>query len=54
MIIVKCPHCGNTQRTAPKVEQRGDITKKVKRCVYCGHSFKIHSNLDKSRIIKIE
>jgi len=54
MIIVKCPNCGNTQKTDPRVEKQGDLTKKVKRCVYCGKSFKIHSNQTKSRILKIE
>ena len=54
MLIVRCPKCGHDQRTDPKVEKLGDVTKKVKRCVYCGHSFRIHSNMDKSRIVKEE
>ncbi|MFA6074095.1 MAG: hypothetical protein WC758_08310 [Candidatus Woesearchaeota archaeon] len=54
MLIVRCPKCGKDQRTAPIIKQEGDLTKKVKRCVYCGHSFKIHSTLLTSRIVKTE
>ncbi|MGV8163024.1 MAG: hypothetical protein ACP5N2_06860 [Candidatus Nanoarchaeia archaeon] len=54
MLIVRCPKCGKDQRTAPIVKREGDLTNKVKRCVYCGHSFKIHSSLAKSRIVKVE
>lgn len=51
VLVVKCPKCGHNQKTDPKVVATGDLTKKVKKCVYCGHSFKIHSNIDKSRIV---
>jgi hypothetical protein len=54
MLIVRCPKCGKDQRTDPRTEKQGDITKKVKRCVYCGHSFKIHSSPVTSRIVKEE
>jgi transcription elongation factor Elf1 len=54
VLVVRCPKCGNEQRTSPKVKERGDIPKKVKKCVYCGFSFKIHSNLGTSRIVRIE
>jgi len=54
VLVVKCPRCKNDQKTDPRIEKLGDITKKVKRCVYCGHSFKIHSKLPKSRIVKVE
>jgi len=54
VLVVRCPKCGNEQRTAPRVKKHGDVPKKVKRCVYCGFSFKIHSNLEKSRIVRME
>lgn len=52
MLIVRCPKCGRDQKTNPIIKKEGDMTSKVKRCVYCGHSFKIHSSIDKSRIVK--
>jgi len=54
MLIVRCPKCGRDQRTDPRIKNNGDMTTKVKRCVYCGHSFKIHSSLPTSRIVKVE
>lgn len=51
MIIVKCPKCKHNMNYMPKP---GMITEKSKRCVYCGHTFKVHSNLEKNRIVKIE
>lgn len=51
MIIVKCPKCKHEMKYNPK---SGAITSKSKCCVYCGHIFKIHSTLEKSRIVKIE
>jgi hypothetical protein len=54
MLIVRCPKCGRDQRTDPRIKSGEDLTNKVKRCVYCGHSFKIHSSLPKSRIVKEE
>jgi len=53
VLIVRCPKCGKDQKTMPHIANQGDITKKVKRCVYCGHSFKIHSSLPKSRIVSV-
>jgi len=49
MLTVKCPKCKHDMKYMPS---KGDITKKVKRCVYCGHSFRVHSSLKKSRIVK--
>ncbi|MFH0870288.1 MAG: hypothetical protein V1866_04500 [archaeon] len=46
MLLVMCPKCGNRQKTNPKV-----VLGSVKRCVYCGHSFVIHSS-QKDRIVK--
>ncbi|HJX05732.1 MAG TPA: hypothetical protein VJ461_03410 [Candidatus Nanoarchaeia archaeon] len=47
MLIVICPKCKNRQKTNPK-----KVASSIKTCVYCGHRFKIHSNLKKSRIVK--
>ncbi len=52
MLIVRCPHCGKGQKTNPIIKKQGDMTSKVKKCVYCGHSFKIHSSQESSRIVK--
>ncbi len=49
MFLVKCPKCKHDMKYQPTI---GDITKKKKKCVYCNHTFLIHSNLDKSRIVK--
>jgi len=43
-----CPKCGNKMLCNP----RGLPVKKVKRCVYCGHSFTIHSGGNNTRIVK--
>ena len=51
-LIVKCPKCGKNQRTNPRVKKKSEVSKKVKRCVYCGHSFKIHPSIEKTRIVK--
>jgi phage FluMu protein Com len=48
MLKVSCPRCKKIQSYQP---QTGSITDKIKRCVYCGCSFKVHSNQVKSRII---
>jgi len=50
MLTVRCPKCHHDQKCDPKP---GNITDKVKRCVYCGHSFKIHIDQTKSRIMKV-
>jgi len=47
MLLVMCPRCGNQQKTNPKV-----VLGSVKKCVYCGHSFVIHSS-QKDRIVKL-
>ncbi|MEK6963330.1 MAG: hypothetical protein AABX70_02795 [Nanoarchaeota archaeon] len=46
-LVVRCPKCRKSMRCDPRI----DITKAIKRCVYCGRYFKIHSTLDKSRIV---
>ncbi|RME52412.1 hypothetical protein D6783_04795 [Candidatus Woesearchaeota archaeon] len=47
MLVVICPRCGKSQRCQPR---KGDITKKRKRCVYCGRTFNIRPSPDASRI----
>lgn len=52
MFVVRCPECKQTMRyqaikTAP-------ISDKKKKCVYCGHTFKIHPNFNESRILREE
>lgn len=49
MLLVRCPKCGKDQKYQPG---GGMITEKSKRCVYCGRSFKVHSSLPKSRIVR--
>ncbi|MEM2121777.1 MAG: hypothetical protein QXU20_03930 [Candidatus Woesearchaeota archaeon] len=48
MIILelKCPKCHNKMLYSP----RNDYLKKSKKCVYCGKSFRVSSNI--IRIIK--
>lgn len=54
MLKVSCPKCKKVQNYQPQLID--NITKslntKIKRCVYCGYSFKIHSNQEKSRIVE--
>ncbi len=51
MIVVKCPKCKHDQNYLP---HPGMLTSKTKRCVYCGYTFKIHSDLEKSRIVEVK
>ena len=51
MLKVSCPKCKHQMNYDPKP---GSITDKIKRCVYCGHSFKVHSNPDNSRIVSVK
>ncbi|HIH32260.1 TPA: hypothetical protein HA235_06140 [Candidatus Woesearchaeota archaeon] len=51
MILVKCPKCKHNMNYLP---QSGMLTTKSKRCVYCGHTFKIHSDQKRSRIARIK
>jgi DNA-directed RNA polymerase subunit M/transcription elongation factor TFIIS len=44
MLVLKCPKCGNRMNYEAK---EGALADKVKRCVYCGRSFKV-----KDRVIK--
>lgn len=49
MLLVKCPRCGNEQKYDPGP---GEITTKSKRCVYCGRSFKVHPDQERSCIVR--
>jgi uncharacterized protein YbaR (Trm112 family) len=44
MFLLKCPKCKNNMKYQTEDQI---LTKKVKRCVYCGRSFKV-----KDRIIE--
>jgi len=52
VFTLMCPKCGNKMKFLPL--HLDDFSKKKKKCVYCGHTFAIHKNLDKSAIIGIE
>ncbi|MBS3098359.1 hypothetical protein J4209_06205 [Candidatus Woesearchaeota archaeon] len=42
MFLLKCPKCGNNM----KYDSRGAIlTGKRKRCVYCGHGYKVKEHI---------
>ena len=44
MLLLRCPKCKQTMKYQPK-----DVilTKKVKRCVYCGRSYRVGKNIVK-------
>jgi len=52
VLTVKCPKCGHLQKYIPKNFE--DFSQKKKRCVYCGHSFLIHKQVNESRIVSVE
>ena len=52
MFVVRCDRCGNDQKVAPRLRGRWEVSKKSKKCVYCGKTFKIHSDFSKSRIVE--
>jgi Zn ribbon nucleic-acid-binding protein len=39
MLLLKCPKCG--QKMKYEALNNNNISKKRKKCVYCGHSFKV-------------
>ncbi|MBN2142965.1 hypothetical protein JW711_06580 [Candidatus Woesearchaeota archaeon] len=47
LLVVMCPKCGGKQKTNPR-----RVSGSVKKCVFCGHSFVIHS-LEKDRILAV-
>ncbi|MBD3313553.1 hypothetical protein GF345_03855 [Candidatus Woesearchaeota archaeon] len=42
MLIVRCPRCKKDMKYQ---EKTSILCSKRKRCVYCGHSFKIKDNI---------
>ncbi|MBU3941905.1 MAG: hypothetical protein KKF74_03255 [Nanoarchaeota archaeon] len=44
MLLLKCPKCGQKMKYN---SASGMLTKKRKRCVYCGHSFKVTDSIIK-------
>ncbi len=48
MFTVKCPGCKHNQFYKPMTP---GVVGKVKRCVYCGRSFSVHSSLPKTNIV---
>lgn len=50
MLLVRCTRCGHDMKYQPTP---GSLSEKSKRCVYCGHTFKVHTNLEQSRIINV-
>lgn len=48
MFLLRCPKCGNQMKYSPS----GSLDGKKKRCVYCGRTFTVHSNIEKSTIIR--
>jgi transcriptional regulator NrdR family protein len=54
MLTVKCPRCQHDQLCDPKLsEKTPSVVGKKKRCVYCGMTFSIHSNLEKTNIVQV-
>jgi len=49
MLKVSCPRCKKIQNYQPRDNK---ITDKIKVCVYCGCSFKVHPNQKDSRIVE--
>ena len=52
VFTIRCPKCGNKMKYLPN--NLNDFSNKKKRCVYCGHTFNVHKNINESRILKIE
>lgn len=50
MLLVRCPACHHDQKYQPN---GGPISEKKKRCVYCGRSFTVHANQERSRIVAL-
>lgn len=52
MLKVQCPRCKQTMLTDPKLVRSADLKTKSKRCVYCGHTFKIYKSVRDHQIKK--
>ena len=48
MLKVSCPRCKKVQNYQPKDNR---IVGKIKVCVYCGCSFKVHTSPENTRIV---
>ena len=44
MMLLKCPSCKNQMKYESRAQVLAD---NVKRCVYCGHSFKVRASIVK-------
>lgn len=51
MLVVQCRRCQRRMRYQPT---GGLVSEKKKRCVFCGHTFRVHPSLPESRIIAVE
>ncbi len=48
MYLVRCPHCAHDmkyQENLNSPHKKSNISSKVKRCVYCGKSFKVKDHI---------
>jgi hypothetical protein len=54
MLTVRCPKCHHDQLCDPRISQETPtVVGKKKRCVYCGMTFSIHSNMECTNIVAI-
>jgi len=44
MLLLKCPRCKNNMKYQPT---NSELSTKVKRCVYCGRTYKVKENIVK-------
>lgn len=47
MLTVRCPRCQHDMLYRPT----GHVVGKSKRCVYCGMTFSVHGNQERTRIV---
>jgi hypothetical protein len=47
MLTVRCPRCAHDMCYEPKGLPAG----KKKRCVYCGMTFSVHTDLERTRVV---
>jgi len=54
MFTVRCPRCRHDQLYDPKLTTKNPtVSKKSKRCVYCGMNFSIHPDQIRTRIVQV-
>lgn len=51
LITVHCPRCRHDMLYRPSVRERGEVSGKKKRCVYCGYTFSVHPSIVNTRIV---